>query len=95
MAQKFVTYQGERMIEGWPEKIQAAQRQPTVMIGGGQFERVRYGSEKDDWGADDHGCHDCRVIKGQVHVWGCDGEECPKCGHQLLGCDCDVADQPT
>ena len=80
------------MIEGWPEKIHAAQNQPKVLIGGVLFDRVRYGDERDDWGADQHGCHDCRVIKGQVHVRGCDAEQCPNCGGQLIGCDCDVAD---
>ncbi len=89
MKNKFVTYQGERMIEGWPEKIQEGQKHSTVLIRGSTYERVRYGSEHDDWGADRHGCHDCRVIKGQIHVWGCDGEECPKCGGQLISCDCE------
>ena len=34
MAKKFVIYQGERMIEGWPEKIQADQKHRTVLISG-------------------------------------------------------------
>jgi len=89
MAKNFVIYQGERMIEGWPEKIQEDQKHPFVRIRGKQYDRVHYGSEKDDWGADQHGCHDCRVIKGQIHVWGCDGEQCPSCGDQLLSCDCE------
>jgi hypothetical protein len=28
------------------------------------------------------------VKEGQLHVFGCDSEYCPFCGHQLLYCDC-------
>ena len=33
-------------------------------------------------------CHDCGVEKGKQHIPGCDWEECPFCGRQLIGCDC-------
>ncbi len=33
-------------------------------------------------------CHDCYVAIGGVHHVGCDMEVCPKCGFQLIGCDC-------
>jgi hypothetical protein len=89
MSKKFVIYNGARMIKGWPEKIQAAQLQTTYTIDGKEFQRVRYGEEQEDWGANQHPCHDCRVIKGQFHVVGCDGEECPLCHGQVLSCDCD------
>jgi hypothetical protein len=89
MSQEFVTYNGARMIKGWPEKIQAAQLQPTVEIAGIERQRVRYGDEAEDWGADRQPCHDCRVIKGQFHVFGCDVERCPVCGGQMISCECD------
>jgi hypothetical protein len=88
MSNEFVIYNGARMIKGWPEKIQAAQWQTNYIIGGEEYLRVRYGEEQDDWGADKKPCHDCRVIKGQLHVVGCDGEECPLCHGQALTCDC-------
>ena len=92
---RFVEYRGVRMIEGWPERIREAQTITRLVANGVRFERVQFGSERDDWGADEHPCHDCRVFKGEYHVPGCDGEECPCCHEQLLTCDCEVEDMDT
>lgn len=61
----------------------------TCKPDGIEMQRVRYGEEQDDWGANEHPCHDCAVVKGELHVPGCDVERCPKCGGQFGGCECD------
>jgi hypothetical protein len=34
-------------------------------------------------------CHDCGVAVGQLHVRGCDVEQCPYCGRQSITCPCE------
>jgi hypothetical protein len=63
--------------------------EPQIDLAGESFERVRYGSEEDDWGAASGArCHDCNVEPGGLHHLGCDVERCPRCGGQLIACDC-------
>lgn len=33
-------------------------------------------------------CPDCNIMPGGNHHGNCDQEECPKCGGQLISCDC-------
>lgn len=33
-------------------------------------------------------CHDCKAPHGEYHHLGCDVERCPRCGGQLISCDC-------
>jgi hypothetical protein len=65
------------------------QLQTRIEIAGKSFERVRYGFETEDWGADRGPCHDCGVARGELHIWGCDVERCPACGGQVIFCECD------
>ena len=84
---RYVIHNGVRVVEGWPERIEAAQEEPFYWISGQKFERVRYGAETNGWDAAKP-CHDCAVVKGQLHVLSCDAEQCPKCREQCLSCDC-------
>jgi hypothetical protein len=92
---KRVLYRVVPLIEGWPEKSLGPSSSPTFTLNGPTVPRVRYGDEEGDWGADQHACHDCRVIKGEFHVAGCDGEESPECGGQLISCDCPFDESAT
>jgi hypothetical protein len=41
-------------------------------------------------------CHDCGVEKGGYHHPGCDMETCPRCGGQIIYCNCiDLDDEAT
>ena len=33
-------------------------------------------------------CHDCNIINGNIHHFGCDIERCPECGKQIISCKC-------
>jgi len=80
--------------KGWVARIAAAQRKTTCWKNGVEFDRIRYGYEEDDWGANDHPCGDCAVVKGEYHVPGCDIERCPSCGGQMIGCECSSSKTP-
>ncbi len=81
---EFIVHNGVRMPKGWPEEIEKAQTVTKIRIGRRLWERVRYGERY----AESSPCHDCRVSAGQLHVMGCDVEECPACGMQLITCSC-------
>ncbi len=89
MDKKFVLYNGVKVSEEWPARIEQAQKITTYVIGGKSFERIRYGDEPNDWGANEHPCGDCAIVKGQFHVPSCDIECCPSCKEQAISCDCE------
>ncbi len=60
----------------------------TIRLEGRYFQRIRYGSERHDWGARYQRCDYCAVAQGEFHLIGCDIEECPRCLRQLISCEC-------
>jgi hypothetical protein len=79
----------ETFEQRWKRKQAEAQQRPTLTIQGKIYNRI-------PWGSGGHAaqdpCGDCGVEVGQYHVLFCEMEECPKCGCQLLGCDCEPED---
>jgi hypothetical protein len=86
-----VIYNGIQVASFWPSRIEAAQKIETYPLVT-KVERIRYGSERnaEKYGFANRPCHDCAAVAGQYHVPGCDMEECPQCGGQLISCGCEV-----
>jgi len=55
----------------------------SIGKGGMWYERSR-----EHFDESDGRCHDCGIKHGGIHHFGCDVERCPKCGLQLISCDC-------
>lgn len=85
---RMVFYRDVEMSADWPAAIRAAQGVLHYTIDGRRYRRVRYGKERPSWHADQRACHDCAVIEGELHVPGCDVEQCPACRGQAISCAC-------
>lgn len=60
---------------------------PTLYINSTRYDRIPFGLEQENDGFYDH-CSDCGAVRGQHHKSGCDMEKCPRCGGQLISCEC-------
>ena|SRR5215467_15224475 len=80
------------MTSEWLSEIQRAQTISHYSVGRELFARTKYGDECFGCRPAMTPCHDCGVIMGQLHIPGCNVEECPNCQTQLLSCDCDLGD---
>ncbi len=91
---EFVIYNGVEVLRSWPAEIMRAQTELSIRLHGKEYERLRYGVEP-GWEMTAHlPCHDCAVVKGQLHTPGCDVEACPRCFGQLLSCGCPLDEGP-
>lgn len=91
-----VHFNGIFMSKELRDDILEEQEHTSLIIEGKEYFRIPYGSA-DEWTDVDPNystrpCHDCGVIKGQIHILGCDMECCPRCKEQLLSCGCNYED---
>jgi len=77
---ELIPFRGKDVHPSWPEIIREAQRQPTYSIEGQSFARIRHGRRAP--------CDECAVVRGELHVPGCDLERCPACRGQAISCGC-------
>jgi len=87
-----VHFNGIFMSKKWRDDILEEQEHIKLFIEGQEYLRIPFGSD-DEWTEIEtnysiYPCHDCGVIKGQIHVLGCDIECCPRCKEQLISCGC-------
>jgi hypothetical protein len=91
---QFVVYNGTEVHRAIPRQILEAQGIVDYTVEGEQFPRIRYGSEE-GWHHDLlAACGDCAVRVGELHLLGCDIEQCPRCSRQSLSCGCLYAERP-
>jgi hypothetical protein len=84
---EIVIYHGVEVPREYPAEIIRAQEQLTLELHGKTYDRMRRGDGTWTTSAE-YPCHDCAVLNGQLHVEGCDMEECPRCYGQLITCGC-------
>ncbi len=57
------------------------------------FTRIQIGGKKYNRNIEYHDfndrCHDCNIVNGNYHHFGCDMERCPVCDDQIICCDCE------
>jgi len=58
-------------------------------LDGAIYSRIRYGMDHlAENVKNPTRCHDCAARLGHFHHFGCDWEECPACGGQVIICGC-------
>jgi len=70
------------------EMLTAAGCEFTHLVYEGDRTPVKRRPVSPDWCGPNGRCHDCGAKAGRTHHFGCDVERCPKCGGQIISCDC-------
>jgi uncharacterized protein with PIN domain len=78
------------------EDLKRSQAVTTLIINGRSYERRRFypediGEEDDE---DESALCECEVRSGQLHLFGCELERCPRCGGQIISCSCEFEQRP-
>jgi hypothetical protein len=86
-----VEFFGHRMRRDWAEALQEAQDETHLVCDGEVYPKIAYGDEtfRTPVEADHEPCRHCGTIKGKFHWHACDYEQCPRCGGQMMSCDCE------
>lgn len=84
-----VEYNGAIMDANWPAEIEAAQKKKAIVVGGKSYPRVAMGQEKGMSTELLQICGDCGAAPSQLHVPGCEVEQCPVCTGQRAACACE------
>lgn len=99
-ARDFVVYRGneyrKKELAEYKNQFNNSQELCYAISHNQAFERVKYGEENTIYnilGYDINAsncryCGDCLATYGEYHDLGCDCELCPKCGLQLISCEC-------
>lgn len=74
-------------VPGWAARLEDAQLETTIRLGGKDWLRVPHGRDLESPFATGP-CPGCLALPGQQHVPNCSHESCPRCGGQLLSCIC-------
>lgn len=86
---KTIVLNGQEVAEGWDRVLAEAQDQRTYSIAGEVLERIPFGEDYAGEASGLPSCRDCAAARGQLHVPICCLEQCPSCGGQAIGCDCE------
>ena len=79
---------GQRVVAGWGERLREAQGKRVYRIRRKLYERIPFGSDEGGKATDAESCRDCAAARGQLHVPRCCVEDCPRCGGQVISCEC-------
>jgi hypothetical protein len=90
---RIVILNGQEVAAGWGAILRAAQEHRVYRIRRKVFERIPFGQDYAGKESDAESCRDCAAARGQLHVPVCCLEQCPRCGGQVLGCDCGVLER--
>lgn len=93
-----VDFRGRSIHRTWVWKLLAAQEIPVLSIASIEHARIKYGHEA-HWSEPEYQdfvpkefCRDCACAIGELHGPSCVVEDCPRCGAQMLTCDCEFDD---
>ncbi len=88
-------FRGEEIPVKWRsialKEIEFNQKNHTLRDRDGKnYERIKYSCQNEHSDGILPYCGDCSAVDGEYHGFGCDFEICPKCGNQLISCECDL-----